>query len=52
VLSTYSYSLWDDAQKPHEAMAASMTLALMVTIVGIGGLLAARRFSRDDGALA
>ena len=52
VLSTYSYSLWDDAQKPHEAMAASMILALMVTIIGVGGLLAARRFSRDDGALA
>jgi hypothetical protein len=44
--------LWDDAQKPHEAMAASMILALIVTIIGIGSLLAARRFSRDDGALA
>ena len=52
VLSTYSYSLWDDAQKPHEAMAASMILALMVTVIGIAGLLAARRFSRDDGAIA
>jgi trehalose transport system permease protein len=52
VLSTYSYSLWDDAQKPHEAMAASMILALMVTMIGVGGLVAARRFSRDDGALA
>ncbi|MGA9725063.1 MAG: sugar ABC transporter permease [Candidatus Binatus sp.] len=52
VLSTYSYSLWDDAQKPHEAMAASMILALMLTMIGIGGLLFARRFSRDDGALA
>jgi trehalose transport system permease protein len=52
VLSTYSYSLWDDAQKPHEAMAASMILALMVTIIGIAGLIAARRFSRADGALA
>jgi trehalose transport system permease protein len=52
VLSTYSYSLWDDAQKPHEAMAAAMILALMVTIIGIAGLTLARRFSRDDGALA
>jgi trehalose transport system permease protein len=52
VLSTYSYSLWDDAQKPHAAMAASMILALMVTIIGVGGLLFARRFSRDDGAPA
>ena len=52
VLSTYSYSLWSDAQKPHEAMAAAMILALMVTIIGVGGLLFARRFSRDDGALA
>jgi len=48
VLSTYSYSLWDDAQKPHEAMAAAMILALMVTLIGLGGLALARRFSRDD----
>jgi trehalose transport system permease protein len=52
VLSTYSYSLWDDAQKPHEAMAAAMILALMVTIIGLGGLALARRFSRDDGVPA
>ena len=52
VLSTYSYSLLDDAQKPHEAMAASMILALMVTLIGLGGLMLARRFSRDDGAMA
>src|SRR5216684_475562 len=52
VLSTYSYSLWDDAQKPHEAMAAAMILALMVTVVGLGGLALARRLSRDDGAPA
>jgi trehalose transport system permease protein len=52
VLSTYSYSLWDDAQKPHEAMAASMILALMVTLIGVGGLWFARRFSRNDGAMA
>jgi trehalose transport system permease protein len=48
VLSTYSYSLWDDAQKPHEAMAAAMILAMMVTLIGLGGLALARRFSRDD----
>jgi trehalose transport system permease protein len=52
VLSTYSYSLWDDAQKPHEAMAAAMILALMVTIIGLAGLALARRFSRDAGAPA
>ena len=52
VLSTYSYSLLDDAQKPHEAMAASMILALIVTLIGLGGLMLARRFSRDDGAMA
>jgi trehalose transport system permease protein len=52
VLSTYSYSLWDDAQKPHEAMAAAMILALMVTIIGLAGLALVRRFSRDDGAPA
>jgi trehalose transport system permease protein len=52
VLSTYSYSLWDDAQKPHEAMAAAMILALMVTIIGLGGLALASRFSREDGVPA
>jgi ABC-type Fe3+ transport system permease subunit len=52
VLSTYSYSLWDDAQKPHEAMAAAMILALMVTIIGLAGLALARRFSRDSGVPA
>ena len=51
VLSTYSYSLWDDAQKPHEAMAASMILALMVTAIGVAGFVLTRRLSRDDGAL-
>jgi trehalose transport system permease protein len=52
VLSSYSYSLWDDAQKPHEAMAAAMILALMVTIIGLAGLALARRFTRDAGAPA
>ncbi len=52
VLSTYSYSLWDDAQKPHEAMAASMILALMVTAIGVGGFMLTRRHSRGDRALA
>jgi hypothetical protein len=52
VLSTYSYSLWDDAQKPHEAMAASMILALLVTIIGGSRLLFAARYSRAAGAIA
>ena len=52
LLSTYSYSLWDDAQKPQEAMAAAMILALMVTIIGLGGLVLARRFSREEGVPA
>ncbi len=52
VLSTYSYSLWDDAQKPHEAMAASMILALMVTAIGVGGFMLTRRHSRGDRAIA
>jgi ABC-type Fe3+ transport system permease subunit len=52
VLSTYSYSLWDDAQKPHEAMAASMILALLVTIIGSSRVLFAARYSRTDGAMA
>jgi len=38
VLSTYSYSLWDDAQKNRtRAMAAAMILALIVTLIGLGG---------------
>jgi len=28
-----------------------MILALMVTLIGVGGLLFARRYSRDNGAL-
>jgi hypothetical protein len=44
--------LWDDAQKPHEAMAASMILALLVTIIGSSRLLFGARYSRTDGAMA
>ena len=50
VLSTYSYSLWSDAQRPHEAMAASMILALVVTIIAIGGVLLARGTQAEAGS--
>ncbi len=45
VLSTYAYQLWSDARAPREAMAASVVLALMVTILGLGAAAAARRWT-------
>lgn len=39
VLSTYAYQLWSDAREPHIAMAASVVLALMITVLAL--LLAA-----------
>jgi trehalose/maltose transport system permease protein len=50
VLSTYAFSLWSDAQQAHRAMAASMILALLVTLIGLGGLALSRRSSASDGA--
>jgi trehalose/maltose transport system permease protein len=44
VLSTYAYQLWSDAQEPRVAMAASVVLALMITILGLGGAAVARRW--------
>ncbi|MGH7779835.1 MAG: carbohydrate ABC transporter permease [Candidatus Binataceae bacterium] len=52
VLSTYSYGQWTDAQAPRVAMAAAMVLALVVTVFALGGALAVRRWSSDDGANA
>jgi trehalose transport system permease protein len=52
VLSTYAYSMWSDAQQPREAMAASMILALMVTVIGLCGAAAARRWSSGPEMLA
>ncbi len=45
VLSTYAYQLWSDAGAPREAMAASVVLALMVTLLGLGATAAARRWT-------
>jgi ABC-type sugar transport system permease subunit len=39
VLSTYAYQLWSDAREPHIAMAVSVMLALMITVLAL--LLAA-----------
>ncbi|MGC1678566.1 MAG: sugar ABC transporter permease [Candidatus Binataceae bacterium] len=52
VLSTYSYGQWTDAQAPRVAMAAAMVLALVVTIFALGGAIAARKWSSNDGASA
>jgi ABC-type sugar transport system permease subunit len=52
VLSTYAYSLWSDAQKQHEAMAASVLLAVMVVVVGVGGIAILRRRFAASGAFA
>ncbi|MFZ1886425.1 MAG: sugar ABC transporter permease [Candidatus Binataceae bacterium] len=52
VLSTYSYGQWSDAQAPRVAMAAAMVLALVVTIFALGGAIAARRWSSNNGASA
>jgi trehalose transport system permease protein len=48
VLSTYSYQMWTDAQEPHVAMAASVVLALVVTLTGVAGLAIARRFGGGE----
>jgi trehalose transport system permease protein len=45
VLSTYAYQLWSDAQQPHVAMAASVVLAILITVIGLAGLGIARRFN-------
>jgi trehalose transport system permease protein len=46
VLSTYAYQMWSDAEEPRIAMAASVVLALLITVLGAAGLLLARNFSR------
>ncbi len=38
VLSTYAYELWSDAREPAVAMAASVILAALVTVVGFAGM--------------
>ena len=48
VLSTYAYMLWSDSQKPRVAMAASVILALMVTVLGLAGIALARRFKAAE----
>jgi trehalose transport system permease protein len=48
VLSTYAYMLWSDSQKPRVAMAASVILALMVTVIGFAGIALARRFKAEE----
>ncbi len=51
VLSTYAFSLWSDAQQPHRAMAASMVLALLVTLLGLAGVALSRRSSANNGVV-
>jgi trehalose transport system permease protein len=47
VLSSYSYQMWTDAQEPHVAMAASVILAALITVIGLSGVIVARRFARQ-----
>jgi trehalose transport system permease protein len=48
VLSSYSYQMWTDAQEPHVAMAASVMLAGLITMIGLSGVIVARRFARQE----
>ena len=48
VLSSYSYQMWTDAQEPHVAMAASVILAGLITVIGLSGVIVARRFARQE----
>jgi trehalose transport system permease protein len=48
VLSSYSYQMWTDAQEPHVAMAASVVLAALITVIGLSGVIVARRFARQE----
>jgi trehalose transport system permease protein len=48
VLSSYSYQMWTDAQEPHVAMAASVMLAALITVIGLSGVIVARRFARQE----
>jgi ABC-type sugar transport system permease subunit len=48
VLSTYAYQQWTDAQQPHVAMAASVILALAITVLGLATMAALRRFGAAE----
>jgi len=48
VLSSYSYQMWTDAQEPHVAMAASVILAALITVIGLSGVIVARHFARQE----
>jgi ABC-type sugar transport system permease subunit len=51
VLSTYAYQLWSDAQEPRLAMATSVLLATMVTVVGLAASRLIRAAPRAEAAL-
>jgi ABC-type sugar transport system permease subunit len=48
VLSTYAYQMWTDAQEPRVAMAASVVLAIIITVMGLAGAALARRFGAAE----
>lgn len=48
VLSTYAYQMWTDAQEPRVAMAASVVLAVIITIIGLMGAAIARRYASAE----
>jgi trehalose transport system permease protein len=51
VLSSYSYQMWTDAHEPHVAMAASVILAGLITVIGLSGVTVARRFAGQELSL-
>jgi hypothetical protein len=40
--------MWTDAQEPHVAMAASVVLAALITVIGLSGVIVARRFASQE----
>jgi ABC-type sugar transport system permease subunit len=51
VLSTYAYQLWSDALEPRVAMAASVMLALLITLLSLAVLVLRRRAgARGEGS--
>jgi trehalose transport system permease protein len=48
VLSTYAYGLWSDSQQQNRAMAAAVILAVLVMVLGLGGIAILRRWSLES----
>ncbi|MGH7950097.1 MAG: carbohydrate ABC transporter permease [Candidatus Binataceae bacterium] len=50
VLSTYAYLMYTDGQEPRVAMAASVLLAALITVIGLAGISLSRRFGAAEVA--